>query len=204
MFIVLALQDGTPDYVSGSWTDACPCRVPCPCWRTGRSSAPECVNLHVFYVTHDSSQDANLKNARFILLNIPTSTYHAPTPQVLFIDLHTDDRRATLIKAMVKKYFGEVEVRRVPIDVNQQTRSQTANIPGVLDYQVQFPDEATPLPEVRTYLYPWLSNPVQGLTFKVEYTSLDGKKVSYSGTNSIKAIFRMKKPISVAAAGPLR
>jgi hypothetical protein len=177
VFMVPSWQGGTPDYVSGSWTDACPCRVPCPCWRTGRSSASECVNLHVFNVTYDSSQDTNLNRARFILLNIPMSTHRAPRPQTLFIDLHTDDRRTTLIKAMVSQYFGEVEVRRVPIDFSQQTHSQTVSIPGVLEYQVQFLDELSPLPEVANYLYPWLSKPVQGVTSKVEYTSVDGKKV---------------------------
>jgi Protein of unknown function (DUF1326) len=204
MLIVLALQDVRPDYVSGLWTDACPCKVPCPCWRTGHSSAPDCVNLHVFYITHDTGLDSNLNEARFILLNIPVSSHNAPAPQALFIDLHTDDRRSTLIKALVSEYFGDVEVRRVPIDVSQQMHSQTASIPGVLDYQVQFPDEVSPIPEVADYLYPWLSKPVQGLTFKIEYTSLDGKKVRYSGTNAIKANFRMKRPVSVTAAGPLR
>src|SRR2546422_1839079 len=81
-------------YVWGTWSDACPCGIPCPCWEKKQSSAQFCVNFHVFYVRGGSFEGVDLADTLFVLLNLPSTPGWAPVANALFIG--TSDTRKRL------------------------------------------------------------------------------------------------------------
>lgn len=198
--LVLLLQSGSIEspnlgrgYLSGLWSDACPCKIPCPCWRTNHSSAPECINVHVFRITHDEASGLNLSGSEFVLIAAPKSLYAAPTPVRLFIDPSVSDSKLAGIKSLITRYFGPIEIVRLPIRFSESDHSQSVEIPGMLTYTVRSLGEP-PAPTVKDYLYPWLVNPMQGVVREVDYNAPGHKAIHYSGTNSLLAEFRMLWP----------
>jgi len=187
------LQNARAGFIVGQWSDACPCKIPCPCWRTRRSSSPNCVNVHVFRITDDESAGTNLAGSVFVLLQIPRSAYAAPSPETLFLDRLTPADKSVAIETLIRSYFGAVKTVRVPLRFSENEHGQSVQIPGVLTYRVR-PLREPPLQTVADYLYPWLSDPIQGVAVEVTYRVPGHKTIRYSETNSIFAQFRLLRP----------
>lgn len=187
-------MESQADYISGSWSDACPCPVPCPCWRTLHSSSQECVNLQVFHVESGRVGKRNLAGAVFILVNLPLSQHSAPRASRLIIDSSLDNDTALAIQNMLGRFFSSAQVLRKPISFESTNSGQHALITDLIEYQVDFSSRIPISTDVADYLYPWLSDPQQGKTTKVVYNAQPSAVVKYSGTNSILARFFMVSP----------
>ncbi len=115
------------------------------------------------------------------------------SPVALFIDPSISDSKSAGIRSLVTKYFGQVDIVRLPLRFSESHSSASVEIPGVLTYTVRSLGEP-PAPAVKDYLYPWLVNPMQGVVLKVGYKAPGQKTIHYSGTNSLLAEFRMQWP----------
>jgi hypothetical protein len=184
-----------PTYILGKWSDACPCHIPCPCWRTSRASARVCLNVHVFRITRDESSDSNLAGLTFVVLMKPNAAYEDPSPRSLYIDSGVPTQQAAEIESLVERLFGRLQSVRAHIRFSEDHDIQRVKISGVLDYKVRTAG-AGPAEEVRKYMYTWLSKPVQGVALDVRYKEPGHEPIHYSGTNSISAEFRLEKPPS--------
>ena len=184
-----------PQYdLEGTWSDACPCTVPCPCWRTQRASARRCVNLQVFHIEKGHFERFDLSGSTFVLAGVPADEYGTP-------DLYRVYSDPTLGSADVAALFttafglplgrGAETVPSIKAEIEASAHSVT--IPELLFYEVA-PETANgsvqPSPEVGPYLYPWIRDSRQWQTRRVNY-NLDGKEVTYSGTNGLKGRFKI-------------
>lgn len=185
-------SNAQPAYVAGRWSDACPCDVPCPCWRTSRASARVCLNVHVFHIRTDESSASNIARLGFVLLMKPKAAYGAPSPSTLYIDSVVPMQQVVEVENLVRQTFGDLQTVRLPIRFSENHLIQSVEIPGVLDYKVRRGREA-PTGDVANYLYSWLSKPVQGVALDVRYQEPGREAIHYSGTNSISAEFRLEK-----------
>lgn len=179
------------DFIEGTWSDVCSCPVPCPCWRSQRSTVHRCVNFHVFRVTHGRYGGINLAGSTFVLLALPAAEYHAPVANKLFIDEGLDKSKVLAIENLLGKYFGSIPVTRGKINLKQYGAVQEIQMPGVFSLRTSFPDDLNISSDVSAYLYPWLSNPRQGIVDKVVYIPSGGGIIEYSGTNAISAAFQI-------------
>jgi hypothetical protein len=80
------------------------------------------------------------------------------------------------------------------IEYHETDKTQDLLIPGVLRYEVNFDVERPLSNEVSENLYPWLSNPRQGIVTSVVYTAPGEDTVRYSKTNALSATFRIPMP----------
>src|SRR5260370_11785389 len=88
-----AVLSELPDGISGSWSDACPCSTPCPCWRTGKANVPHCLNVQVYQP--DTSNFSGRKPAFVLIGN--SEGYRAPSQYVLYVD---DSAEAAVARSM--------------------------------------------------------------------------------------------------------
>lgn len=183
------------DYISGTWSDACPCNIPCPCWKRHESSAQMCVNFHVFKIQSGSYEGADLSGSVFVLLNLPKAPRQVPVPDALFVA--TDDgRKAAAIEDGLRHLFGFTAptVSRTSIQYFDSGKKQRVSIPGLLSYEVSFERKQRLSDDVSDNLYSWLSNAKQGSVKLVVYSPATGEKVKYAHTNAISAEFRIRVP----------
>lgn len=189
--LVLSLfsQDGRRlGYISGVWSDACPCKAPCPCWKTHRSSSVRCVNFHVFKVEHGEVGGYKLTGAIFVLLNLPKAPHSAPTADTLFIDSKVSEDKAAVIESVILSHLGPLHVQSVAMKLDSQGDRQQLNIPGILAYAIET-QGASPPPSVADFLYPWLTSAKQGRVRFVKYVGEGNQSVEYLGTNALMAQF---------------
>src|SRR5882724_8849943 len=92
--------------VSGVWSDSCPCRVPCPCWKTGKASANKCVNVQV-YQAH--SFGLQKENTLFVLVGVPKHPYGAPEDYSLYVDPHVTKDNLDQLKDLLASFY-EIEI----------------------------------------------------------------------------------------------
>lgn len=182
-------------YISGTWSDACPCNIPCSCWSRRESSAQTCVNFHVFRIQSGWYDGADLTGSVFVLLNLPKGPRQAPVPDTLFVAAD-DPRKAAAIEDGLKRLFGFTAptVSRTSIQYFESGRKQKVSIPGLLSYEVSFEREQRLSADVSDNLYNWLSSPKQGSVESVVYSPTAGERVKYANTNAISAEFRIRVP----------
>lgn len=182
---------GSPSEVSGTWSDACPCAAPCPCWRTLKSSVRNCVNVQTFQVEQGRYKGADLSGAIFLLLSSSQRPGEAPVPERLFIAESTTEVQANAIRALVERQLGEVEVSRTRLTFVANGDWLEASAGSFISYRVRSAGRSEPKEEVKSYLYPWLSGVQQWISEDVTYRSADGKNLQYSKTNSLYGRFRI-------------
>jgi Protein of unknown function (DUF1326) len=90
--------------ISGEWSDACPCGIPCHCWKHGISSARRCVNFHVFRVESGLFKGVDLTGTVFVLLNVPRTPGEAPSANTLIVDANS--KKSALIESGFQQMFG--------------------------------------------------------------------------------------------------
>jgi hypothetical protein len=182
-------------YVTGSWTDACPCKVPCSCWKGHVSSARTCVNFHVFRIRNGVFYGVDLSGSVFVLANLPRAPWQEPVPDTLFVTTH-DDRTTCALQASLHRLFGFTprKVLHTAIEYHESRNQLTVRIPSLLLYKVSFKRKQTLSPDVSENLYAWLSNPRQGTAEIVKYSPKSGEKVRYSHTNAISGDFDIPIP----------
>jgi hypothetical protein len=181
------------DSISGLWSDACPCHVPCMCWRTNRSSSSNCFNVNLYRITRDESLTANLRGSQFVVIESSDTPYAAPFPQTVFVDSSASPDQVSIITALAAKYFAHAKVIRQPMVYRENGNNQQLEIPNVLSYNIQI-SEARPKNDVSDFLYHWLTNPRQGIVTKVWYGPPGEQSIEYSGTNALKGEFHMLRP----------
>lgn len=181
-----------PTYISGTWSDACPCSIPCSCWKMNRSSAQLCVNFHVFRIRSGLYDGTDLAGSTFVLVNLPRVPGERPVPDTLIIGM-ADAKTASAIENVVRHSFAfsPSNVSRTAMQYHETERTQELLIRGLLNYKISFEVERPLSDEVSENLYPWLSNTRQGIVKSVIYSPAAGKTVRYSDTNAISGVFRI-------------
>ena len=64
--------------LEGVWSDACPCKIPCPCWKTQTANVVRCVNPQVFHITKGHFGSHDLSGVTFVLVGLPNRNYGPP------------------------------------------------------------------------------------------------------------------------------
>jgi hypothetical protein len=183
--------NGGPRDVSGAWSDACPCAIPCPCWRTHKSSVRTCLNIQTFQIGKGRYEGADLSGAAFVLLSLPVLPGEAPIPERLFVSDSATEKETHAIRALIERQLGEVTVSRAPLRITADNDRVEASVAGVISYRVRAAGQAPPLAGVSNYLYPWLSDVKQWTAEEVTYRSPAGERTRYSNTNSLHGHFRI-------------
>jgi len=183
------------EMIVGTWSDACPCKISCPCWRNHRSSVQLCVNFQVFRIQSGRFFGVDLAGSTFVLANLPLGPHRAPVADTLFVDV-SDGARTSAAEESVRVLFGFAprKVSHTSIQYRESRNAQRVVIPGLLSYKVSFGHRLAISSEVADNLYPWLSNPKQGIVESVIYSPQGEIPVKYSKTNAISAEFRIPVP----------
>src|SRR5581483_5572490 len=169
---------------SGTWSDACPCTIPCMCWKEKKASVPDCFNVQVFKIDRGSYRGVKIGGSSFVLVGTSGKPYSAPSATTLIIDKRLDKRRALAIEEFISRQFGQVKVLRLPLVVVEKPGIQKATVSGVLFYAVHLSKNDTVSADVANFLYPWLNEARKGVSGNVLY-STDSNRVSFSGTNAL-------------------
>src|SRR5271165_4625343 len=103
------IPNSTNHLLSGTWSDACPCKPPCPCWRTRKSNVPACVNLQLYRPDSEQDNSRSASHSAFLLVGTPERSYQAPTSYVLYFDTHTPE--ATRVSLVFFKRSMESALR---------------------------------------------------------------------------------------------
>ncbi len=91
---------------SGTWSDACPCTIPCMCWKEKKASVPDCFNVQVFKIDRGSYRGVKIGGSLFVLVGTSGKPYSAPSATTLIIDKRLDNRRALAIEEFISRQFG--------------------------------------------------------------------------------------------------
>lgn len=128
------LQKPSQSDIAGVWSDACPCKIPCLCWRS-KPKVLRCVNVQVFHIDHGFYDGINLAGATFVLVSSADDNLSAPTPKILYVDHEYDSPTAArkLIQLFVSVFHLRPEegVRFTKISASLDKSRQTVSIPGV-------------------------------------------------------------------------
>ena len=192
--LLLYALSGAPSasIISGSWSDACPCNIPCPCWSKHQSSAQFCTNFHVFKIRSGSYQGIDLARSVFVLANLPRAPRQAPVADTLFVGT-ADEKKALAIENLVREVFSfsPSRVLLTSIQFRESVKKQELLIHGVLHYKIDFEVQRPLSNEVSENLYPWLSDTKQGIVKSVIYSPKQGEAIEYSNTNALSGTFRV-------------
>jgi hypothetical protein len=174
--------EGIKEEISGNWSDACPCSVPCPCWRTGRANGPHCWNVQVFQL------EKPLTRRETLILVGSSEGYWAPSQYILYTDKTADDSGIRKLSGFFEANYGvDVRASRRAEIRDESSRGQLRiEIPGILKYYIE-PSPATPLSgTVRDYLYSLVAKPAQWKTRLVKYQSRESEStIEYKRTSSL-------------------
>jgi hypothetical protein len=150
-------------------------------------------NFHILRVSKGSYGTVDLGGVIFIVVNVPIKNGDAPTPSLLWIDDKVTMKQSDALRLFVNKYYGELPVQKVNIQLSTQADRQLVGVPGLLSIKMDFSHRNDINTSVSDYLSPWLSNPTQGIAEQVTYSG-DRKAEAYSGTNALKAKFQLVQP----------
>lgn len=177
------------DHLVGLWSDACPCRIPCPCWKSGKASAAFCLNIQLYDINQAILKGVDKGNLQFVLIAMPMGSLGISTPRWAYVDSTMQQDKVQAVIELVQMLYG-VPVKVIPdkVVIRALPGLHEVNIPRVLTYKVRRreADEAKVDQSVASYLYPWLREPEQGLTELALYTP-EGEEIRYEGTNSLFA-----------------
>ncbi len=182
-------------YLRGVWSDACPCTVPCPCWRRHRANAKYCLNIQVFHIASGRYEGVDFANSTFVLVAQPEESYGTPFPYLLYSDRPVEEQQDRATGNLFQEIFGlapQAGIEHAQVQTLITHRAHVTTIPGILKYDVAPPPdrEEPPSGEIRGYLYSWLSNAKQWIVRDLEYQAADGSS-SYRGTNSLSGSFQI-------------
>lgn len=176
--------------VSGTWSDACPCAIPCTCWRDGKASVAQCLNIQMYAM--ESAENSPSKSAPVIVLvGLPLAAFQIPQAQKIYVDERIPKQASERMVGLLRRAYGiaQLEVQEVKMVTEISRRRHIVRIPGLLRYEVEL--GTRPISDdVAGYLYDWLHDPAQWRTVNVEYSGTDGK-IAFAGTNAISASFRI-------------
>lgn len=179
--------------IAGEWSDACPCRIPCPCWKTSRSQVRRCVNVQVFHIEHGQYQGIDFAGATLVLVNTPETDFDSPGSRILYVAQEYDKadgaRALSRLFSDIFKLPPRRGIRFVRMNTIITYGRQVVAIPNVLTYVVSQSDGLSrPDDTVRDDLYSWLEEPKQWRTQKVSYLP---EKTQYQRTNALYGRFRV-------------
>lgn len=181
---------GSSAGISGVWSDACSCAIPCPCWETGRANVRHCLNVQMFQPkTHDSSNG----EATFVLIG-NSEGYWAPSKYTLYVSNSADALLVGKLSDFFGNYYGvgPEDLRRVAIKVETSSRMQRLEIPGVLHYSIESLPKTALSESISNHLYAFLLKPKQWKTHTLTYRSEKGTVTRYRGTSSLTAQFQIR------------
>jgi len=174
----------------GKWSDACPCTIPCPCWKKSRANARRCLNVQVFHVDEGYFEDRNLSGLTFVLVGIPSEDYDTPE---LYRGYASSPLTVDYIESLFATVFhlplarGAKAVSSVAEQITNEGHS--VDVPDLLSYRIG-PGDGVEKPDadVGRYLYPWIRDARQWRVREVRYYS-QGGDIIYSGTNALAGTF---------------
>jgi len=178
--------------IVGSWTDACPCPIVCPCWKSHKSSARSCINFHVFHIESGRFHGVDLQASTFVLVNSPLVLGDAPAPDTL-ITQTADPEKVRILQEGVLLWFGFAPPKtlRATIAYRETASEQEITIRNLLSYKIRFNQRQPISFDVSDYLYPWLFDARQGIAKSVVYSPAGQSAVRYSHTNALRGRFRI-------------
>lgn len=191
-----ATSSESADYIGGRWSDACPCEIPCPCWKIGQSKIKTCLNIQVYWIESGVLRNEKVGETLFVVVSRPVRDYLAPSPMIIYVGERASQEVTNAFSSLLRKLHGDpftLRTERVQIHYKLQNDEHQITIPGVLDYKIHATHENRALTlsnEVRAHMYSWLSEPRQGITRRVKYEGMDGP-VSFTGTNALFARFHL-------------
>lgn len=119
--LTLGQTNHPTEIVEGSWTDVCPCDIPCTCWKTYKSTTDRCVNFHIFRVDRGAYESADLAGAIFIVMSIPSTPYESPDPAILYVDKSLSPKKIMAIRRLVANYYRrDLPIEAVPVKFETQ------------------------------------------------------------------------------------
>jgi hypothetical protein len=176
-------------HIEGTWSDACPCHISCPCWRTQKAQARRCLNVQVFHIEKGYFEGSELAGATLVMIGMPSDEYGTPDLYRAYSDRSVGAPITPLFETTfgLQLARGTETVSSIKVKIDPSMHSVT--IPGLLSYVVAG-EAVRPTAEVEPYLYPWIRDARQWRTRHVRYT-LSGDEVMYSGTNALEGRFRI-------------
>ena len=180
--------------IAGTWTDACPCKISCPCWATGLANVPRCVNIQTFQISAGKFAGAELAGRGFVLLNLPRSRGAAPSPQEIYVDPHMSVPDANAIHQLAELQLGPLRMIRYPVRMHWDKSRLVLKIPGVLSYHIEALEHEPPAQGLKDNVYPFLQSLKQWRAKRVSYFGNATAAIAYSGTNALTANFRFPAP----------
>jgi|HubBroStandDraft_1064217.scaffolds.fasta_scaffold71271_1 hypothetical protein len=193
LITLLALQGSAGQKAPlGTWSDACPCKIPCPCWRTQRANVPRCLNVQLY--APSVAMEKAKQNVVFVLVGSPTTQYGSPSNFSLYVDKGMPTSTLEFMRGFFADNYGIAPhtEKIVSINASLSRDSESVEIPDLLAYKVSASSQMLDV-NVEKYLYPWLTNPRQWVSSSVTYKS-NGKTEEYEGTNSLSANFDLNQP----------
>jgi len=155
----------------------------------------ECVNFYVFRIKNGYYKGVKLDNLVFVLENSPSASRERPVANILYVG-SASSTESDAIADFVKRSLGmsPANVVRTKITFKDSHKTLTVNIPNVLTYRISFQEDRLLSNRVGENLFPWLSDPKQGIASSVTYTPEPGHFVTYSHTNALSAEFNVRVP----------
>jgi hypothetical protein len=174
--------------VSGTWSDACSCSIPCTCWRTGRSNVQHCLNVQVFQL--DSLE--SVEKSTFVLVG-NSAGYWPPSQYVLYFDNGADELLVRKLSSFFQTFYGAkpMPLSAVKLKLRVSPRRRHLEIPGILHYDIESGSRTAVSDMVRGYLYEFLTEPEQWRARELRYQSKLGRGGKSRGTNALVARFRI-------------
>jgi hypothetical protein len=185
--------------VSGLWSEACGCALPCPCWFGKKPTLDHCENIQVFRIEKGHYGQTPLNGLVVVVawVSAPGKIMDKSAAESRLLAYYLDrsatpaQRRALKkiwddsIMAGVKSPQGGVKIVSLK-DVEIRPGRATVTIPGILSYSVYA------LKDRPVKIYdPVRSGFEQGLSRIMRYKDY-GVEVSYSGRHAFFATFKAK------------
>lgn len=172
----------------GLWTDACPCPIPCTCWRTKRAGTKQCLNVQVFFLSQGAHRGRELQPMAIVLINISGRDFGSPVPLIAYVDNSIDDEGLDFATALLaaRGLMPSAGVHRKKLTSRVTKDSITVGVGDILDYKIATTTHSAPERNVKDHLYPWLTEPEQWVAegVRLHLAEIDA---SYRGTNALAA-----------------
>jgi hypothetical protein len=183
--------------LKGEWSDACPCSIPCPCWRSSKSNVRHCVNIQLFHIHHGAYNGIDFDNSVFVLMNTPEGDFESPSPYLLYAPMKYQRNNITTLAQLFRERFKlspRLGIRFVRIDADINATRHRVSIPQVLTYDVYAEGGLSSRLDntVGPYLYPWLHATKQ---WRVQVVMYLPNKVEYQATNALYGQFNIASSV---------
>lgn len=124
------------DHIIGLWSDACPCQIPCPCWKSGKANASLCVNVQLYAISQAVLNGVATRDLQFVLVAMPTGPHGISIPRRAYVDSGVPGEKVRTMTKLIEMMYGvSVQVIRRKVHISTSSEKHEVTIPGVLTYK---------------------------------------------------------------------